>query len=378
MSKTKETKQAVKYYDISKLLKTDARYLICFGERSNGKTFQALLYALKEYIKYGNKAAIIRRHREDFKSKRGAAYWDNLVYDGKGHNHIKELTGGRYDSVVYYAGRWYLAIWDEKEQKYIPDQDPFAYAFALTEMEHEKGNTYQVGTIIFDEFMARSYVQDEFVLFMNVISTLVRSRQSINGRMIRVIMCANTVSRYCIYFDEMGLNNVRKMKKGQIDIYNYGESGLKVAVEYCDSPNIFKPSDVFFAFDNPKLKLITEGQWELDIYPHLTTKFEDKDIKGRYFIVFKENILQADIVIRNNEAFTFIHKKTTPIKDENKDIVFTTEAIEKANYFGRLTKPVTRVGKKILYFFVNNKVFYSTNEVGEIMSHYLDWSNNAA
>ena len=176
----------------------------------------------------------------------------------------------------------------------------------------------------------------------------------------------------------MGLNNVRKMKKGQIDIYNYGDSGLKVAVEYCDSPNIFKPSDVFFAFDNPKLKLITEGQWELDIYPHLQTKFEDKDIKARYFIVFKENTLQADIVIKNNEAFTFIHKKTTPIHDEDKDIIFTTEAVQKANYLGRLTRPVSRVGKKILYFFANNKVFYSTNEVGEIMSHYLDWSNNVA
>ena len=35
----------------------------------------------------------------------------------------------------------------------------------------------------------------------------------------------------------------------------------------------------------------------------------------------------------------------------NKDIVFTTEADQKLNYFGRLTKPVTKAGKKILYFF---------------------------
>ena len=362
----------MKYYDIRKLMKTNARYMICFGERSNGKTFQSLLYGLTEYIKHGSQMAIIRRYREDFKGKRGGAYWDNLVYDGEGNNHVKELTKGKYDSITYYAGKWFLAYWDEELQKYVTAPDPFCYAFALTEMEHEKGNSYPfVRTILFDEFMTRgAYLPDEFVLFMNTISTIVRARNDV-----KIIMAANTVSQYCPYFDEMGLSHVRKMKKGEIEIYNYGDSGLKVAVEYCDSPNTFKASDVYFAFDNPKLKMITGGAWELDIYPHLQKKFKDSDVKFSYFIIFQEHTLQADIVIRDNEAFTFIHKKTTPIKHENRDIVFTTEADQKLNYFGRLTKPLNKVGKKILYFFANNKVFYSSNDVGEIMQHYLNWSN---
>lgn len=362
----------MKYYNINKLMKTNARYLICFGERSNGKTFQALLYGLQEYIKHGSQVAIIRRFREDFRGKRGGAYWDNLVYDGEGKNHVKELTKGQYDTITYYAGKWYLSYFDNELQKYVQAPDPFAYAFALTEMEHEKGNSYPfVRTILFDEFMTRTnYLPDEFVLFMNTVSTIVRGRDNV-----KIIMAANTVSKYCPYFEEMGLNHVRQMKKGDIDVYNYGDSGLRVAVEYCDSPNTFKASDVYFAFDNPKLKMITGGAWELDIYPHLINKFEEKDIKFSYFVMFQEHTLQADIIIRDNEAFTFIHKKTTPIKHENKDIVFTTEADQKLNYFGRLTKPLNKVGKKIFYFFVNNKVFYSTNEVGEIMNHYLNWSN---
>ena len=367
----------MKYYDITKLEKTGARYLMCFGERSNGKTFQAILYAFKRYLKSGGKVAIIRRFREDFKGKRGGAYWDNLVYDGNGHNHIKELTNGKYDSVTYFSGRWYLAYFDEEQQKMISAPEPFAYAFALTEMEHEKGNTYQVSSIIFDEFMTRgSYIPDEFISFMNTISTLVRGRKTLNGDMIRVIMCANTVSQYCPYFEEMGLTHIRQMKKGDIEVYNYGDSGLKVAVEYCDSPNNNKDSDVFFAFDNPKIKLITEGSWELDIFPHLMTKHEKKDIIFSYFVIFKEHVLQADIILKQNETYTFIHRKTTPIKDDDKDIVFTTEAAHKANYLGRLTKPTTKVGKKIYYYFVDNKVFYADNTIGEIMSHYLDWSNN--
>lgn len=358
---------------MTKLMKTGGRYLICFGERSNGKTFQALLYGMKEYLKHGSQIAIIRRFREDFRGKRAAAYWDNLVYDGKGNNHIEELTKGKYTCVQYYAGKWYLSNYDEGEQKYINAPEPFAYAFALTEMEHEKGNSYpHIKTIIYDEFMTRgAYLPDEFILFMNTISTIVRGRDDV-----KIIMCANTVSQYCPYFEEMGLNHVRQMKKGDIDIYNYGDSGLKVAVEYCDSPNTFKASDIYFAFDNPKLKMITGGAWEFDIYPHLLTKYDQKEIIFIYFIIFEEHILQADVVLKENVAFTFIHKKTTPIKHENQDIVFTTEANDKNNYLGRLTKPTTKAGKKLYMFFVNNKVFYQSNEVGEIMHHYLDWSNN--
>ena len=358
---------------MTKLMKTGGRYLICFGERSNGKTFQALLYGMKEYLKHGSQIAIIRRFREDFRGKRAAAYWDNLVYDGKGHNHIEELTKGKYTCVQYYAGKWYLSNYDEGEQKYINAPEPFAYAFALTEMEHEKGNSYpHIKTIIYDEFMTRgAYLPDEFILFMNTISTIVRGRDDV-----KIIMCANTVSQYCPYFEEMGLNHVRQMKKGDIDIYNYGDSGLKVAVEYCDSPNTFKASDIYFAFDNPQLKMITGGAWEFDIYPHLLTKYDQKEIIFIYFVIFEEHILQADVVLKENVAFTFIHKKTTPIKHENQDIVFTTEANDKNNYLGRLTKPTTKAGKKLYMFFVNNKVFYQSNEVGEIMHHYLDWSNN--
>lgn len=364
----------MKYYDITKLMNTGAKYMICFGERSNGKTFQALLYGFKEFVKHGSKIAIIRRFREDFKGKRGGAYWDNLVYDGNGHNHIKELTNGKYDTVSYYSGRWYLAYFDEEQQKLINAPEPFAYAFALTEMEHEKGNSYpQVRTVLFDEFMTRgSYLPDEFVLFMNTLSTIIRSRNDV-----KIIMAANTVSQYCPYWEEFGIDEkVRTMKKGDLAIIKFGDSGLTMGVEYCDSPNIQKDSDVYFAFDNPKLKMITSGAWELDIYPHLLSKHEKRDIIFSYFVVFKEHILQADIILKDNETYTFIHRKTTPIKDEDKDIVFTTEAAHKANYLGRLTRPTTKVGKKIYYYFVDNKVFYADNTVGEIMSHYLDWSNN--
>lgn len=363
----------MKYYNIKKLLSKNAKYSMVFGERSNGKTYAILEYGLQQYVKTGKQIAILRRWKEDFRGKRAAAYFDNLVCNGNEENKVYEITNGRYSTITYNAGKWFLSNYDQEQDKFINAPQPFAFAFALSDQEHEKGNSYpNVGMIFLDEYQTRGlYLPDEFVLFMNTISTIVRGRDNV-----KIFMAANTVSQYCPYHEEMGLTHVRKMKRGDIDVYKYGESGLTVAIEYADSPNTFKASDVYFAFDNPKLKMITQGAWELDIYPHLINKYKEKEIQFSYFVIFKENILQADIVVRDNEAFTFVHKKTTPIKYEDKDIVFTTEADQRNNYFGRLTKPINKAGKKLLYFFVNNKVFYASNEVGEIMSHYLDWSNN--
>lgn len=366
----------MKYYSLDNILKKHARYNMVFGERSNGKTYSVLDYAVKNYFKTGQQIAVLRRWREDFKGKRGAAYFDNLVYNGEQQNKIKEYSNGKYDHTVYLSGRWYMAYYDEELEKNITAPEPFAFSFALTEMEHEKGNSYPlVTTILFDEFMSRGmYLPDEFVLFMNTLSTIIRHRDNV-----KIFMCANTVDMIgCPYFKEMGLKHVKDMKKGDIDVYEYGNSGLKVAVEYSDSPNKEgKPSDVYFAFDNAKLKMITSGEFELDFYAHITGHIDQKDIIFSYFIMFDDALLQADVIQRENETFTFIHPKTTPIKYEDKDIIFTTEANTQCNYYGRLTKPINKAIRKLFWYFVANKVFYSDNETGEIVAHYLYWCNNS-
>ena len=72
-----------------------------------------------------------------------------------------------------------------------------------------------------------------------------------------------------------------------IDLYTYGESNLRVAVEYSQGiKKESKKSNKYFAFDNPKLQMITNGKWEIDIYPHLPHKYKPKDIKFIYYIKY--------------------------------------------------------------------------------------------
>ena len=53
------------YYSLSSILKEKAVYNMIFGERSNGKTYSVLEYALKNYVNGKGKLGIIRRWDED-------------------------------------------------------------------------------------------------------------------------------------------------------------------------------------------------------------------------------------------------------------------------------------------------------------------------
>lgn len=357
-----------KYYSLTNILKKDAQYNIIFGQRSNGKTYAVKKYGIEKFIKSGEQMAYVRRQDVDLtKSK-----CDNLFSDMVENGEIEKLTGGVWDHVYYYSGRWYFCTYDEKGER-TSDEEPFCFAFSLTSMEHYKSTSYpKITTILFDEFISRTiYLADEFIIFENVLSTIIRHRTNV-----KIFMLGNTVNKYCPYFREMGLKHIKQQKQGTIDVYTYGDSDLKVAVEYTKSDTgKSKDSNVYFSFDNPSLKMITTGAWEISIYPHCPVKFKPKDIKFIYFIVFDDNILQCEIVMTDKENFTFIHPKTTEIKNPEKEIIYSQDYNPLPNYHRKITRPQSNLERKIAWYYATDNVFYSDNEVGEVVRNYLKWSN---
>lgn len=355
-----------KFYSLNNILSYNAVYNVIFGERSNGKTFSVLKYALENYVNAGKQLAIVRRWQDDFTGKRGRTMFDALVAE----NIIRNLTSDEWSDVYYYGARWFLCKYDEETGKRIISEEPFAYGFSISSMEHDKSTSYpNITTILFDEFLTRTmYLPDEFVLFMNVISTIVRHRTDV-----KIFMLGNTVNKYCPYFSEMGLTHIKEMTAGAIDIYRYGDSELTVAVEYCKPNKKGKESDLYFAFDNPKLSMITGGAWELDIYPHLPYKYKPKDIIFTYFIKFDSELLQCEIISIDYIFYTYIHRKTGELKNPNTDLIYSTEYDARPNWKRKITCPTSPIEKRIVAFFKNDKVFYQDNEVGEIVRNYLQW-----
>lgn len=353
----------MKYYRLDRILKYNAKYNVIFGERSNGKSYAVHEKALIDYVATGAQFAVVRRWQDDFTGKRGQSMFNGIVESGL----VESITGGEWTGIYYYSSRWYLCRYEDGKR--ILNDDVFAYGFAITSQEHDKSTSYpRIKNILFDEFLSRTgYVPDEFILFSNVLSTIIRERDDVT-----IFMLGNTVNRFCPYYKEMGLNHVAEMKQGTIDLYRYGESGLTVAVEYVKSDKKGKKSDVYFAFDNPKLNMITSGTWEIDIYPHCPTKYRPKDVCFTYFIEFDEHILQCEIVTTNNGFFTFIHPKTGNIKHPESDLLFTlSEHSHLRNVRRDIKRPEDKLGVKIYDFFKNNRVFYADNETGEIVMNYL-------
>ena len=363
MSKKKK-EEVHKYYQLTDILNKGADYNLIFGERSNGKTYAALSYGIEQFVKTGAQMAYIRRWMEDLRGKRSENLFANHAVNG----FIEKVTDGKFNEVFYMGNKWFLSYYDKEKGKRFPDDVPFCYGFSLSAQEHEKSSSYpRVKTIVFDEFLTRQYyLPDEFMLFMNLLSTIIRQRDDV-----KVFMLGNTVNKYCPYFTEMGLKQVPIMEQGTIDIYKFGEGGAVVAVEYCSSIVKDKASNKYFCFNNQNLQMITGGKWELAVYPHLPTKYKPKDVLFTYYIKFNDVTLQGNIIQVGNENFTYIHMKTTPIKEEDTALIYSLEMNGKPNYKRRLMSSATYLEQQVARYFAIDKVFYQDNEIGEIVRNYL-------
>lgn len=373
------TEAPIQWYSLDNILSKKCQYNMIIGERSNGKTYAVLSYILRQYKETGKQGALIRRFDDDIKPNKLDTIFNHIVSNGDVRKLFKKH--GDWTGITYRNRRFYLCKKVEKEDKKhniitedkVVDETPFMYAFSLSQEEDYKENAFpNVTSIFFDEFLTRKfYLEDEFVHFMNLISTIKRKRQDTT-----IFMCANTINMYAPYFKEMGITHIKSMKKGCIDIYQYGDSDLRVAVEYADSlAKTKKDIDKYFCFDNPKLKMITQGEWEFDIYPHCPMKYKPMDVQCIYFIEFEDELVQCEVVNCNDSWFTFIHRKTTPIRDTDSDIIFSKDVHPNINYRTRISKPIDELGKRIWWFYVADKVFYQDNEVGEMIRNYLLWSN---
>lgn len=376
------------YYHIEELEKKypDCQYYMVLGEKSNGKTYSILNKILETYGKTGKQGCVIRRWDTDFKGQTGRSMFNSFVENNK----VREYTNDRFDSVIYYAGAWTLTR-HEEDGSVTKDDQPFCYGFSLNTVEHMNGSSYpNITTILFDEFMSRrGYLPDEFVLFQVALSNIIRRRTDV-----KIYMMGNTVNKSCPYFREMGLNHIDSMKQGDTALYTYGASKLQVAVEYAGTAikKGAKPSDVYFAFDNPALNMITQGAWEMKVYPHRPIEFDQSDIKFTYFIVFEGQVLQCEIVMKDHYNFTYVHPKTSRysyddkktqleqiFRKPEKELIFTQEANPLFNVSRKINQGMNKrkIVGKILDYYNNEKIFYSDNSTGEIMRNYIMWCKRA-
>lgn len=354
-----------KFYSLDKILSKNCIYNIIIGERSNGKTYACLKYIMERFFYDGSQSIIIRRWQVDIIGSRASQMFSAFSSDL-----IKKLSKNKFDSIKYYSGKFYFGKYDPEMDKIIySDNNLFCFLMSLSDNEHNKSLSYpNVKTIVFDEFIAKNlYLPDEFILFMNTLSTIIRDRTDV-----KIFMLGNTINKNCPYFEEMGLQNVLSQKQGTIDLYSYSDGKLKLAVEYTAPNESGKINNFIFGFENPRLETIKNGAWELSIYPHCPKKFDKKDILYIFLIKWKKAIYQCEIVCKDNELFIFCHVKTTPIRDDDLTLIYDIIPSGKYNYSTNIFQPRNKVETVIKNLIVTEKIFFQNNVVGDYITSFFN------
>lgn len=363
-----EPKQLEKHYNIAPIDSTGAIYRLIIGQRSNGKTYSVCRHIVEDYFNEGKRGAYIRRYEESITPKNLQSLFNPHL------PLIWELSEHKWNSIVYRAKEFRFCAVDPEGNIFAKDDNAFCITAAINTAENTKGEDRgEVHTIVFDEFMTRSgYLNNEFVRFMNLLSTLIRDRESAV-----IYMLANTVNKYCPYFSEMGLKNIDKLPKGEIALYNYGNSELTVAVELCDEVEATKQTaSKYFAFDNPQLQMITKGEWEFQIYPRPPYKILKEDIVLIFYIQFAEQLLACEIVHStlkqySNDVFIFVHPQTKDIDIDDSTIMYVTD-FSSCRMHVRFLKDQPTEGHKLIYSLIQRKaVCFSDNDTGEVFRNWL-------
>lgn len=350
-----------RFYSYNRIMDIPAVYRMVIGQRSNGKTFGWCRMALQHYFDDGLHSAYIRR----FDTMIAASNLETLFEPHL--RYIEKKSEGKWNGTTYRAGAFYLCKYGEDKAgnpvKIAQDRTPFCRAYAINTWETSKGpDRGKVWSICFDEFITKKfYLANEFRDFQQLLSTIMR------GRPCEIFMLANTVAKDCLYFRQMGIKHIRELAKGELDVYRLGQTSKLIAVEYSDNPGASEEVSEFFAFDNPELRMITSGDWEISLHRQAPPQMSKRGrILKNFFIEFDGLILHGEVRTYDSYPIIFIHPKTTEIKDRAKQIIFVEDQAD-GNPLHQVSIKVTptRAHELIRSLIIQKKTFFSDNECGE-------------
>ena len=103
-----------------------------------------------------------------------------------------------------------------------------------------------------------------------------------------------------------------------------------------------------------------------------TTQYFDTSFLDDAIKMIKDIRSDLPILIKSTIPIGYTEGKNKEYDCEN--IIFSPEYDPRPNWRRKITKPTCDLERKLLAYFVKDKVFYQDNEVGEIVRNYLIWS----
>lgn len=353
-------------------------YYLMLGPRNDGKTFAGLSYGLYRVAQSGGCIAYIRRFSDNFNFTDMSTLFDSIAATGW----ISVITDGEYDRVYYRGKRWYFEGTDPDTGATIRADEPFMIGFDLNTSGGRKSSDHasKICAVMFEEFVEErpgGYLDPERepIRLSHLLTTLLRNRADVP-----VILCGNTLSQYCPYFSFFGLDHLEEMSPGQVDVYEYANNPeTKVLVKMTGEQPFAKPSNKYFAFDAPQLRMITgEGLWNVEIYPHIEGVLPEDKVVKRFWIASGELMLHVSVVVTAGARFLYVRNKLDFEEvDNDADLIYCVVPDPRNNWRTNLSQPANAGEKKIADMIKAGKVFFQTNRVGLAFDAFIQSVNYA-
>lgn len=336
------------------------KYNVGVSERSTGKTTNWVLIGLVMNKLYGTITQYIRQSEDMITPKYMRPFMDVIVKNG----YVEKITDGKYNDCFYRARNWFYCKTVDGEQ-IEKAAAPFMYCLDLDEAQTYKSsyNAPLGDLIIFDEFVSKRYYPNEFVTFCDIVKTIIRERLSPV-----VVMLANTTDRYHTYFQELTIQQEILNIKVNEYFKKTTAGGTTIFCELIGNKNLAreKQNTLFFGFNNPRLASITGGDWAIDNYPHIVRE-DCKTLNTSHYIAFNNYLVNIELC-QNKRLGTFCkaHKATKTYDDS---IIYSIDGIPDKRF--RHKFGYNAVDGMLFLLLKRNKWFYSTNEVGNVVSSYV-------
>lgn len=343
-----------------------AKFFVLMSLRSKGKTTNFLLLGLIMHELYGTVTQYIVQTEAQTMPKNTKGLY-NIVNEC---GYISKITGGRWHNIVLKARRWYYCNYDEDTGKIAEmSKDYVCIMSSIDKQESLKSNGLNEpkgDLIIYDEFVRKYYMPNEFVEFCQLFSTIRRIRKSPI-----IVMLSNTVDKNSPYFNELEIADyIYDLQAGDKNIFT-SSGGTNVYVEIIDpkkSKQRVESDRLFFGFKNKMLGAITGSTlWAETNYPHIPRDETAKTLSRVHYISYNNKLVNLEIVKNSYGLCIYAHWATRTYDDS---IIYKLGDIRSDHE--RYKIGFTTLDKKIWDLYKKNMFYYATNDVGSFIASYIN------
>lgn len=380
------SKSKSRYFEVKPLLKKypNARYYFILGGRGTGKTYPVIAEAITDAIQGKGLFAYVRRHKESLTT------FNMQLTFGVHDDLVEKLTSGQWNKLKYWQRRFWLEHWEPNPdtgqmERTAKNPEPIGAAYSMSTWETDKGADFGFSAgikhIILDEALSKAgqYLNDEWGVFQNVISSLVRDRWQFDTK---IWLLANPISKWTNpYFKNMGITKQLIEKPGITEIKYPDDKGgtamtsvfayIGLTVGEID-PNREALYNTFFAFQNSKgkSKSITHGYWEMEDSARLPAGVYAESTKNRtVYCIFGEEKLAIDIMRYDYQSkYYLMVYPTDKIRDKTYYLILGTSLDKYAVVGSDDSHPIARL---ITQIYNTGQVYYSDDSTADAFHGFL-------